>query len=47
VADGGRTRERIDRIKADHEALNLASGYRGISIAPWVNLERGKNMPGE
>src|SRR5579864_1406599 len=36
-----------NRVNADQKALNLGSGYRGISIAPQVNLERGKNMPGE
>ena len=36
-----------NRVKADPNALNLGSGYRGISIAPQVNLERGKNTPGE
>jgi hypothetical protein len=36
-----------NKVKVDQEALNLGSGYRGISIAPQVNLERGKNTTDE
>jgi hypothetical protein len=42
VADGSASANASNRVKADQKAFNLGSGYRDISIAPQVNLERGQ-----